>query len=68
MGGVFRSGRHGISFYFLRKRIKRQFKTNVLNRFIFYMNLNHGLSVGKDIDENELEKNKDLAEGVEAMF
>ena len=65
---MFRSESHGISFDSLRKSIMRLFKTNVLNSVIHYMNLTRGLSVGKDIYEKESETNKDLTEGVEAMF
>ena len=46
----------------------RRFKTNALNSFICYMKLTHGFSVGKDIDEKELEKYKDLTAGVEALI
>ena len=46
----------------------RLFKTNVLNRFIRYMKLNHGLSVGKVSDEKESERDKDIAAGVEALI
>ena len=50
MGEDFSSERHGTLFDSLMNRITRQFKTNILNRFIRYTNLIHGLSVRKYID------------------
>ena len=50
MGGEFISERHGVVFKYFRKRMTRQFKTNVLNIFIRYMKSTHGISVGKDSD------------------
>ena len=46
----------------------RRFKTNVLSRFICYMNLTHDHPVGKDSDEKESERDKYLAAGVEAII
>ena len=48
MGEEFISERHGVFFESLRKRMTRQFKTNVLNRFIHYMNFTHVVSVWKE--------------------
>ena len=46
-GGVI-SERHGAFFESPRKRMTRRFKTNVLNRFIHYMNFTHVVSVWKE--------------------
>ena len=68
MGEEFISERHGIDFEYIRKRITRQFKTNVLNSFIHYRNLNHKVSVGKDSDNKEPKIDKDLSAGAEALI
>ena len=68
MGEEFSSERHGIIFGSLRKRITKRFKTNVLSSFIRYMKLTHDLSVWKDSNEKDSERDKDLAEGVEALI
>ena len=49
MGEEFSSKRCGIYFDSLRKRMARQSKNNVLNSFINYKKLTHGLLVGKYI-------------------
>ena len=67
MGEKFNSERHGIIFDSLRRRMVRQFKTNVLSSFICYMKVVHDFPVGKDSDERESERNKDLAAGVEGL-
>ena len=46
----------------------RQFKTKFLNSFIRYMNFTHGVSVGKDSDEKESERDKDLSTGVAGLI
>ena len=46
----------------------RGFKTNVLNSFIRYTKLTNGFSVGKDSDEKEPERDKDLSVGVGALI
>ena len=68
MGKEFISERHGIILDYLRNRMTRKFKTNVLIRFICYMKLIHDLSVGKYSDEKESERDKDLIAGVEALI
>ena len=68
MGKEFISESHVIIFNSLRKMTTRRFNTNVLNSFINYMKLNHGLSVGKYGDDKESERGKDLAAGVEALI
>ena len=68
MGKEFSSESHGVIFEPPRKRIMRQFNTNVLNRFIRYMKLTHRLSVGKYSDEKESEIDKDIDAGEEALI
>ena len=67
MGEKFNSERHGIIFDSLRRRMARRFKTNDLSSFICYMKVVHEFPVGKDSDERESERNKDLAAGVEGL-
>ena len=45
--------------FYLRKAWYNYRKTNALNSFIPYMKLTHVLSVGKDIDGKESERDKD---------
>ena len=68
MGEELSSEIHGIIFESLRNRTKRRSKTDALNSFIRYMKLSHGLLVGKYSDEKELERDKDLAAGLEALI
>ena len=51
MGEKFIPEMYGIILESLRKRMSRQFKADVLNRFIRYMNFNCGVSAGKGSDE-----------------
>ena len=48
MGDKFSSEMNGIIFDYLRRRMARRFKTNVLSRFIHYMNVVYDFPVGRD--------------------